>query len=134
MRYRASALTTSACIDDLKALDATDPSVADEIRALLQEIKTDPNLLDALTDHGFGADRSEPFNVSKWLTYWRQGRDLWRLKLWDLEAAGLAYRVIYRYMPDELTFYILAIAHRRDVDYDNENDLTRRVIGDYEEF
>ena len=120
-------------IDDLKALHATKPSVADEIRALLQEIKADPNLMEALTDHGFGTNRVEPFNVSKWLKYWRQGQDLWRLKFWDLEDAGLAYRVIYCYMPDELAFYVLAVAHRSHVDYDNENDLTRRVIADYEE-
>lgn len=115
---------------DLERLWAMDPDAAARIGVLLEEIRDDQELLDRLTQHDFGAPPAAPFHVSKWHEQWRRGRDLWRLKLWDLDDLQLRYRVIYAYVPGRRHYHVLAIAHRSQVNYDDPQDpLTRRILG-----
>ena len=119
---------------DLDELRPYHPALVNRILITLQEIQDDPRLLDALLIHEFGErdGDEESIGVKKWLEHWKANRDLWRLKLWQLEDAGLKYRIVYAYMPDERTFYVLAIRKREDIDYDDhENELTRRIIAAY---
>lgn len=117
--------------DDLKALAADDSTqvVAAKVLELVRELRANPRLLGNLLDHGY---RTEFIDVSKFQAYWRQRLDLWRLKLWELEDAGLKYRIIYAYSPDTNYFHILAVVHR-DFDYDPEHLVTRRILDDYAE-
>lgn len=90
-------------VADLRALRRTELQAAARIAALLAELKGNPDLLDRLTQHDYGAYHSADFHVSKWQAQWRQGRDLWRLKMWDLEDQGLRYRIVYAFIPQSST-------------------------------
>ena len=117
-------------ITDLTELRRKELKAAARIAALMEELKGDPDLLDRLTQHDYGAHQSADFHVSKWQAQWRQGRDLWRLKIWDLEDQGLRYRVVYAFMPQKQHYHILAIAPR-EFDYDSNHPISRRILRAY---
>lgn len=116
---------------DLETLWETEPQVAGRILALLEQLEGDPDLLDRLTQHDYGAYHSADFHVSKWHEQWRKGRDLWRLKVWDLEESGLRYRVIYAFEPGKLHYHVLAIVPR-EFNYDANHPISRRILHAYE--
>lgn len=120
---------------DLEALSVEKPKAAGRIVALLGELDADPDLLDRLTQHDYGAHRAAAFHVSKWQEHWRKGRkgrDLWRLKVWDLEEKRLRYRIVYAFIPSKQHYHILAIAPR-EFDYDPHHPISRRLLRAYEE-
>lgn len=117
---------------DLEALWTEKPKAAGRIVALLGELDGDPDLLDRLTQHDYGAGRSADFHVSKWQEHWRKGRDLWRLKAWDLEDKQLRYRIVYAFIPMKQHYHILAIAPR-EFDYDTSHPISQRILRAYEE-
>lgn len=102
-----------------------------QIVALLQELQGDPDLLDRLTQHDYGAHKSARFHVSQWFGEQRRGRNLWRLKSWDLQKQGLHYRVIYAFEPKLKRINILAVAPR-DFNYDKNHKLTKRIQDTYD--
>jgi len=118
-------------IADLSALRQKELKAAARIVALLEELKGNPDLLDRLTQHDYGAHQSADFHVSKWQAQWRQGRDLWRLKVWDLEDQGLRYRIVYAFIPQKQHYHILAIAPR-EFDYDSNHPISQRILRAYE--
>lgn len=61
-----------------------------------------------------------------------KGRDLWRLKVWDLEDKGLRYRIVYAFMPRDRHYHVLAIAPR-EFDYDDNHLLSQRIFRAYQE-
>ena len=119
-------------VADLEALWASEPRAAARIAVLLEELEGDMDLLDRLTQHGYGVRGYDDFNVSKWLKYWNTGRDLWRLKIWDLEEKGLKYRIIYAFVPRTHHYHVLAIAPR-NFNYDTDHPISRRILRAYEE-
>lgn len=116
-------------LDDLAKLQ---PKLAGRLVVLLAEIAADTGLMDMLTVHGFGSDEREPFDVSRWQAHWRVGKDLWRLKFWELEHQGLPYRVIYALKRGTGDHYVLAIVSR-DFNYDPNHPTTRRILQAYED-
>ena len=123
---------------DIEGLWATAPKAAARILALIEQLKADPRLLDVLTIHNFGADRTEAIAVSKVVSQWsgtgrRDGRDLWRLKLWDLERQQLPYRVIYAYEIRRLRYHVLGVINRKDYNYEPEHPFTKRVLRAYDD-
>lgn len=124
--------------EDIDDLWNTAPSAAAHILALIEQLKADPRLLDALTIHSFGADGSEPISVSKFLSQWnatrgRDGKDLWRLKLWDLEKQNLPYRVIYAYEIRRQRYHVLGVINRREYDYEPQHPFTERILRAYDD-
>lgn len=115
---------------DLDDLAAAQPKLAGRLVTLLAEIAADAGLLDMLTVHGFGSDEREAFDVSKWQAHWRKGKDIWRLKFWELEHQGLPYRVIYALKRGTGDHHVLAIASR-DFNYDLNHPTTRRILQAY---
>ena len=113
---------------DLAGIKTADAAAHAQLVALLRQLKADEKLAEKLLDHGFGAKGAEDFSVSKWLNVWKTGKDLWRLKFWDLEDLGLRYRVIYVYLPKQARFVVMAIVARGDLDYDDENHPIRQRI------
>ena len=103
-----------------------------EIVALLEQLASDDDLLDRLTQHGFGKRGVNDFYVGKWLEQWRQGKDLWSMKIWDLEDNGLKYRIIYAFIPQKQHYHVLGILPR-EFNYDAGHELTQRIIRAYEE-
>lgn len=97
----------------------------------LQEVQGDQHLLDMLTAQNYGSDRAEKFHVTKWVQQQRRGRNLWRLKIWDLESQGIRYRVVYALDPRIQRYYILGIVHR-NFDYDESDPRTRRILAEYD--
>lgn len=119
---------------DLKAILVRDAVSATRIAAVLQEIEGNQDLLDSLTQHDYGRNRSAPFNVSKWLKFWNRNQDIWRLKIWDLEDKGLRYRIVYAYIRGKKDYRVLAIVPRSNINYDDPNDsLSKRIKAAYEE-
>jgi len=117
---------------DLDDLAIAQPKLAARLAVLLQEISADTRLIDMLTVHGFGLDERAPFDVSKWQAHWKEGRDLWRLKFWELEHQGLPYRVIYALKRGTGDHHVLAIVSR-DFDYDPNHPTTRRLLQAYDD-
>jgi len=116
---------------DLEKLWDEAPETAARIGVLLQELEGNQDLLDRLTQHDFGNYRTAEFHVSKWLNQWNKGRDLWRLKVWDLEDKGLQYRIVYAFVPGKSQYHVLGIVSR-DFDYDSSHPLSRRIIAAYQ--
>ncbi len=118
---------------DLLALRKTEPQAAGRILALLEQLEGDPDLLDRLTQHDYGAYGLADFHVSKWQEQWRKGRDLWRLKVWDLEANGLRHRIVYAFVSGKQHYHVLAITPRRDFNYEERDPITQRILRAYQE-
>ena len=115
---------------DLLGLFTSEPVAAARFAVLLQEIGDSQELLGCLLEKGFGADRSEEFNVDKWVARWRKGEDIWRLKDWELEGLRLNYRVIYAYHIKDRCFHILAIVPR-SFNYEENSPISKRIFADY---
>ena len=118
--------------EDLRSLLKSDRTAAGRIVALLEQIKADPKLIDALTIDGFGSRPGDLFDVRKFQAVWRIGYDLWRLKTWDLKHRTLPYRILYAYEAGTCRYHVLAVVHR-DFDYDRNHAVTRRVLHAYGE-
>ncbi len=99
---------------------------------MLEELEGNPDLLDRLTQHDFGAYGSGRFHVSKWFAQWNTGKNLWRLKVWDLEDQGLRYRVVYAFIPRQQDYSVLGIVPR-EFNYEPGHELTRRILAAYED-
>jgi hypothetical protein len=112
---------------DLDQLWKSDPASAGVLQALLQQIAASQQLLDALTIRDFGAYESEAFHVDMWVGQQRLGRNLWRLKHWELEGRGARYRVIYALEPRVSRYYVLGI-FPREFNYDPKDARTHRVL------
>lgn len=117
---------------DLLDLHESEPIVSGKLLALFEQLQGDPDLLDRLTQHDYGAYHTGDFHVSKWQEQWRQGKDLWRLKVWDLEDDGLRHRVIYAFQPRHQHYHVLGIVPR-EFDYDSSHPLAKRILAAYEE-
>lgn len=116
---------------DLEEIDGDDPDAADDLYALLQEIRGSQELLDALTVKDFGLNRDQPFHVDKWVEQQNKGRNLWRIKSWDLENRGLRYRIVYALDPRCSRYYVLAVLPR-DVDYDSSHPRVIELTAAYD--
>jgi len=131
MPYRP--LLHQSAADDLRRLSVPETAVvAARIVSLIQQLNADPTALGKLLDHGFGKFRTEDIDVSKFLKFWNKGKDLWRLKVWELEDQGFAYRVLYAYVPATHRFHILAVVHR-DFNYDSSHPITQRILKDLDD-
>lgn len=117
--------------DDLERLWDSEPVAAARVAVLLEELEGNPDLLDRLTQQDFGAYRLEDFHVSDWKAQQRKGRNLWRLKIWDLEDKGIRYRIVYAFMPRQQDYSVLGIVPR-EFNYDASHELTRRIVAAYE--
>ena len=134
IRYRLPKLAFHAdARADLEAVRKLDHQSASRIVALAQQVNADANLLDRLTQHDFGLAGTADFHVSRWESQQRKhGRNLWRLKLWDLENDGIRYRLIYAFQPSSHEVYVLGITPRRIFNYEDNDPFTKRVVACYD--
>ncbi|WP_027967296.1 hypothetical protein [Halomonas halocynthiae] len=119
---------------DLEDLWEHDEDAAAYIEAMLEEIKGDQRLLDDLLIHDLGKYKlpGQQYSVSKWLRLWNRGKDLWRLKAWELEDSGKKWRVVYAYIPSQAAHYVLAIAPR-EFNYDTDHPISQRILAAYDD-
>lgn len=116
---------------DLAAIRLVDRRAFGRLTALLEQLRSDPRWLQRLLDHGYGEDRSGSVGVKKWGSAWRANAPLWRLRAWELESDGIAYRLIYVYYWRDKTINVLAVVRRdKSFDYDDPtNPLRSRILG-----
>lgn len=120
-------------VKDLREIKLVEPFAYFRIIALLEQIKADAALLDAITDHDFGAHGAKPFNVKKWIEHWKKGTNLWRIRVWDLDDKGMPYRIIYGYEISRSRYHILGVIHHRNFNYEPTHPFTKRVLRAYDE-
>ena len=118
-------------VADIGEIRKSDLKTAMRIVALIHEIQADQDLLDRLTQQGYGANGSADFDVSMWFGEQDRGRNLWRLKAWDLERQGIQYRVIYAFEPNLKRYKILAVVPR-SFNYDENHPITQRIRDAYD--
>jgi plasmid stabilization system protein ParE len=126
-----SVVIAVAAKEDLAAIAKDDPETEAEIVAVLHELRGNQQLLDALTIKDYGLTRDAPFHVDSWSAQQRQGRNLWRLKIWDLEDIKIRYRVVYALDPRISRYFILAVLHR-DFDYDEKYPRVQQLLAAYD--
>lgn len=122
---------------DLERIAEADEYCAAFLVALIQEFEGDQNLLDRLSQNGFcvqaGPDWAENVDVKRWIVQWNAGKNLWRLKSWELEGEGLKYRIVYAYKPQVKTYTVLGIFHRSEFNYESNSILAKRIFRAYAE-
>jgi len=114
---------------DLRKLCVDDPKNGGRVLAFIQQLQADPFLIDKLTTHDFGPEAGFRANIKKILSFWNKGKDLWRLKISDVDKP---YRIIYAYIPKSREIYILGVVHR-SFDYDHNHPATQRILAAYDE-
>lgn len=117
---------------DLETLWIADQVTAARIEAFLEEVSESHIYLESLLERHFGKEKSEEFNVDKWVQQWNKNRDLWRAKIWDLEEVGIKYRIIYCYQITERRFTVLAVVARNKFNYEADSEIGKRIINDYD--
>jgi hypothetical protein len=117
--------------EDIEAIRKVDEVTVFRIVALIQELQNDQDLLDRLTQQGYGVDEDAPFNIKRWVRQQNQGRNLWRLRALKLGRVGLGYRIVYRFEPILKRYQILAIPHK-SFNYDDNHPITKRIEDAYD--
>jgi len=107
------------------------PVAARAIIALLEQLEADEELLDRLTELNFGEYESEEFHVTPIVHEQNKNRNIWRLKVWDLENLGLKYRVIYGYVGRPKKYHVFAVVDR-DFNYEENHPITKRIQEAYD--
>jgi hypothetical protein len=117
---------------DLAVVRADDEAAAARILAVMEQAGADQELFDRLTQHDYGLAGSAEFHVSRWESQQNNaGRNLWRLKIWDIEELGVRYRVVYAFAPLTRTVAVLGITRRRNFNYEDDA-FTQRVSECYD--
>lgn len=128
--------------DDLERILEQDYPAGVALAALLEELESNQDLMDRLTQHGFGGRPAHPqprtaiFSVSKWIQAQIKEMNLWRLRGFDDECSD--YRCIYAYQPLIDRYIILGIGRKVDLattieefDYELDSDLSCRIQAAY---
>lgn len=118
--------------DDLQSIKAQG-ALADfgAILAFLQQAQVDVALLETLSESWFGEDDSANYTVQKLVSFHRQGKRLWRVKVLTLKGLAAGYRVLYAFDPRVQTHFVLGIPPR-DIAYDETHPRIRRLIALYD--
>ena len=120
---------------DLKRILATDPQVVYRTRELIEELRSNQDLLDRLSQQNYGVWPNKPkrdafFNVKMWAEAQKNGLNLWRLRDLSLVEKGLEYRLVYAFLPQKKQYFVLAIVEK-DFDYDTDHPVSRRIFASY---
>ena len=117
---------------DLKRILAIEPRAVYRTRELIEELRTNQDLLDRLSQQNYGAWPSKPkkdafFNVKMWIEAQNKGLNLWRLRDFSLVEKGLEYRLVYAFLPQKKQYFVLALVEK-DFDYDIDHPVSRRIF------
>lgn len=120
---------------DLERILRKNRVVALRIIALLEQLSCDQDLLDRLTQDGYGGSPKHPIrgaviNIGKWISAQRKGLNLWRMRDFELSRKGHEYRIIYAFNPSKDQYLVLAVVER-EFDYDESHPITQRVYAAY---
>lgn len=120
---------------DLNEIGARSAADAADLIVFLQELAGDQRLLSRLNEHGYSVrdvdDWVASIDVQRWQDQWGRGRNLWRLKCWELEDDGVKYRIVYAFHPQTQSYHVLGVFHRSAFNYEPTNPLTHRMLRAY---
>ncbi|OAI18273.1 MULTISPECIES: hypothetical protein [Methylomonas] len=116
-------------VDDIEGISQINMSDSLKLVSFIEQLCTDQRLIAKLLENGFGENRQGPISVKKWGSVHKlEHLPVWRLRAWDLEKQGLNYRLIYFFNWMDRNYYIMAVVHRSDLDYDDKyNEIRIRV-------
>lgn len=103
-----------------------------KVLAFLEELKVNHLWLNELLTRKFA---NEQFDVDKFVHFWNQGLDIWRLKVSEFvhvrnRSFPLPLRIIYCYDMQSSAFRILGV-FKREFDYDPNHEQTKRICRIY---
>lgn len=120
---------------DLNRIHARNPADAADLTVFLQELAGDQRLLSRLNEHGYSEydldDWVAGIDVQRWQAQWRRGKNLWRVKCWELENDDVRYRIVYAFQPLTSSYHVLGVFHRSEFDYESDSPLTDRMLRAY---
>ena len=115
---------------DLRQLWRDDPDAAAAVVVVLEEIEADPQFIYKLTTYGEVEFGEDTISVKPWIKAQRTRRGLWRFRV--LNTPATSYRVVYGFHYQMQQVWVLAIAHKDDLNYDELNsNLAKRVFTDW---
>lgn len=113
---------------DLETLTEDDAAM---VIVALEEAEADPAFLDKMFRAHTWHQGPPSMNTDRLYSYWNDGLNLLRLKIWDFDDQLCPYRVIYAYDGRVEHYHILGIMHR-SVGYASTDPLFRRIVAAYE--
>lgn len=116
---------------DLAQIKDENPQAAARIATFLEELKGNPDALETLLEHNFGVNQDESYHVSRWVSAWGADEPLWRLKLWDLAADGVHYRIIYAFLPAPSSTFLVLGVPPRSFNYDLSHPISQRILATF---
>lgn len=121
---------------DLERILLEKPLAGYRLAVLFEEISGSQQLMEKLSWDRYGGKPHAPENgavlsVAKWLGPYRRGKNIWRLRDFELSGLGHEYRIIYAYIPSKDLYYVLAIVERA-FNYDSEHPISQRIFSAYD--
>ena len=121
---------------DIEDILLEKPVAGYRLATMLDEISGSQELLEKLSWDQYGGKPHAPekgatLSVAKWLGPYRKGKNIWRLRDFELSRLGHEYRIIYAYIPSKDLYYVLAVVHRA-FDYEPTHPVTQRVFATYD--
>ncbi|MBP5948221.1 MULTISPECIES: hypothetical protein [unclassified Pseudomonas] len=122
---------------DLEEILEENAPAAYRLGVFLQELGCDQDLLEKLSWDQYGGKPHLPelgatFSVSKVYSLYRTGKNIWRLRDFELSKEGFEYRIIYAYIPSKDLYFVLAVVERA-FNYDPNHPVTQRVLDAYKQ-
>lgn len=128
--------------EDLRKILASDKPAGLKLAKLIQQLKVDQDLLDRLTQTGYGGSPNKPrpksatFNTGMWRAAQEDGMNLWRLRPFHFEVLG--YRLLYAFFAPG-TYIVLAIVEKAKhgdstdtrFDYELSHPISQRIQNAY---
>ncbi|WP_202370374.1 hypothetical protein [Pseudomonas sp. MWU318] len=121
--------------EDIEKILEINAPAAYRLGVFLQELECDQDLLEKLSWDQYGGkphlpEKGATFSVSKVYSLYRTGKNIWRLRDFELSREGFEYRIIYAYIPAQDLYFVLAVVERA-FDYDPKHPITQRVLDAY---
>lgn len=121
---------------DLERLMGINPQIVYQVSSIIEQLMSDPELLDDLLRDGYGGSPWHPapgaiFNVRAWGAAQRINLNLWAIRDFELSRKGFEFRVVYAVFPKNELIYILAVIERA-WNYDLASPISRRVVAAYQ--
>lgn len=118
---------------DIAELVTTDKEAAAEVLVFLETVKQTRDPIDVLTQRGNTEVSGLRFNLTPWIMgTGRAMNQLWRARVLDCPATS--YRIVYGYHQNTRQIAVLAVAHKKDFDYESDSPLGRRILADWRAF
>lgn len=117
---------------ELDALWEIDQDAAALIEELLCQLEENPALLDELCREHRHVTHDPAFQVKRFRFMWDDGYTIYILKIWPEYGREIHHRVLYAHHPQKHVYYVLTIM-QRDLDYESDKILIKRLVAAYEE-